>query len=270
MFSPIHKVGGKGQRAKRIIKYFPAHKIYVEPYCGGASVFFAKEPVAIEVLNDLDHTLIDFFKVLREPALRKILLDALRLTPYARADYQEAYNWREEPELVERMRKWYIVNRQAVGGIYGAGWSLSNSPDTVRRGVAMHISAWLSAIDGLPEAAARLLTTQLECRPAIECFSLYDSASTLFYCDPPYIHETRKDISLYKYEMSLEEHEQLVQCLLKIKGSAVLSGYKHPIYDTLLTKGWSFYKFTCKTGTSPNAASSRIECLYIKINMSGT
>lgn len=50
--------------------------------------------------------------------------------------------------------------------------------------------------------AERLLRVQIENRPAVDLIRLYDDAGTLFYCDPPYVHETRGDSKAYGFEMS--------------------------------------------------------------------
>lgn len=65
----------------------------------------------------------------------------------------------------------------------------------------------------------------------------YDTVETLFYCDPPYVLETRKS-GKYKHEMSLDDHRELVALLLKVKGKVILSGYRHPVYEPLEQAGW--------------------------------
>lgn len=73
------------------------------------------------------------------------------------------------------------------------------------------ISRWLGSVDHLPWIAERLLRVQIENRPAIDVIRLYDSPDTLFYCDPPYIHETRGDHNAYVKEMTNEEHRELAE-----------------------------------------------------------
>ena len=87
------------------------------------------------------------------------------------------------------------------------------------------VSRWPGAIEDLPDIALRLLRVQIENRPAIEVIRLYDSPETLFYCDPPYIHETRGDNNAYSYEMSDEEHCELALVLNSVQGLVAISGY---------------------------------------------
>ncbi len=87
------------------------------------------------------------------------------------------------------------------------------------------VSRWLGSIKGLPQIAERLLRVQIENRPAIEVIRQYDSVGTLFYCDPPYPHESRGDKNAYGYEMSEDDHRELAYVLGQIKGLLAISGY---------------------------------------------
>jgi DNA adenine methylase len=99
------------------------------------------------------------------------------------------------------------------------------------------ISRWFGGIDALPEIATRLLRVQIENRPAIDVIRLYDSEATLFYCDPPYLHDTRGDSKAYGFEMTKENHIELAEELRKCKGQVALSGYRNNLMDKLY-KGW--------------------------------
>lgn len=99
------------------------------------------------------------------------------------------------------------------------------------------VSRWMGSVEMLPEIASRLLRVQIENRPAKEVIDLYDSKETLFYCDPPYPHETRGDSKAYGYEMSNDDHILLAQQLGNIKGYAAVSGYRCDLYDNIFV-GW--------------------------------
>jgi predicted nucleic acid-binding Zn ribbon protein len=76
---PVRYKGGKWRLADWIIGYFPKHESYVEPFCGGASIFFQKTPSAIETLNDLNKNIVTFFDMLR--AFPEELIRSIELTP---------------------------------------------------------------------------------------------------------------------------------------------------------------------------------------------
>ncbi len=95
------------------------------------------------------------------------------------------------------------------------------------------VSRWLGAVEQLPEIALRLIRVQIENRPALDCIRLYDTDDTLFYCDPPYLHETRGDSRAYAYEMSNEQHAELADALNAAKGLVALSNYDCPLMEKL-------------------------------------
>jgi DNA adenine methylase len=99
------------------------------------------------------------------------------------------------------------------------------------------VSRWLGSIDMLPEIAERFLRVQIENRPATDVIRLYDDETTLFYCDPPYPHESRGDAKAYLFEMTDWEHEELASVLHSAKGKAAVSGYRCQLMDTLY-KDW--------------------------------
>lgn len=95
------------------------------------------------------------------------------------------------------------------------------------------VSRWLGSAYDLVEIAARLIRVQIDNRPAVEVIRAYDTEDTLFYCDPPYPHESRGDAKAYEYEMTDEEHEELAHLLHSVKGKVAVSGYRCPLMDRL-------------------------------------
>ncbi len=91
----------------------------------------------------------------------------------------------------------------------------------------------MGSVDNLAWVAARLLRVQIECRPAVEVIKTYDSPDTLFYCDPPYPHESRGDAKAYGYEMSESEHRDLASLLHVAKGKVAVSGYRCSLMDEI-------------------------------------
>src|ERR1700722_13931666 len=66
MRGPLSYIGGKTRLAEQIIAMFPAHKTYVEVFSGGAQIFFHKKKSAVEILNDLDGEIGNFFRVCQQ------------------------------------------------------------------------------------------------------------------------------------------------------------------------------------------------------------
>lgn len=247
---PVKWHGGKHYLCHRIIEQFPEHRTYVEPFGGAASVLLNKPPSSIEVYNDLDRRLTRLFRVLRDDGdeLRRRLV----LTPYSEHEFDAAV----EPagDEVEQARRDFVRWRQSLGG---RGDSFSFTLHRVRRGMADVVSGYLSAIDEvLPTIVERFRQVQIENRPFEWVIKKYDSASTLFYCDPPYLHETRAKGSLdvYGHEMTEDDHRELAKVLNGCQGHVVLSGYASPLYAQLY-RGWSVVSFDLPN----NAAGGKIK-----------
>ena len=212
---------------KYLLPLIPPHITYVEPFGGGAQLLFAKPPSKVEVYNDIDEGLVNFFRVLRDARKAPKLIELLKLTPYSREEYN-AYRqtWGEQQDDVEKARQWFVVCRQSFGGIFGGSWGFTV---TNARGGPPR---WWNCIVGLPEVVDRLKYVQIEHHDFRKIFQIYDTPETLFYIDPPYIRETRRD-SQYRSDLTNEDHRDLVSILLQIEGMAIVSGYNHPIYNKL-------------------------------------
>lgn len=226
---------------KRLLSHIPPHHIYVEVFGGGASLLFAKPPSPVEVYNDVDGGLVGFYRVLRDPEKFARFYQLVQLTPYSHEEYNDCREtWEDKEDEVERARKWYVVARQSFGGRFGSGWGFVVKESN--RGMAQVVSQWLSAIDNLPQIHERISRVQIENRDYRDIIPCYDTIDTLFYCDPPYIHGTRKG-QRYAHEMTDDDHQDLVEMLLEIKGMAMLSGYRHEIYQPLEEAGWARHDY---------------------------
>jgi len=183
----------------------------------------------VEIYNDLDGRITRLFRVLRNRGQE--LQKLLSLTPYSEVEFalcQETVD-----DELEQTRRDFVRWRQSIGG-RGDGFSFTLH--RVRRGMTDVVSGYLSAIDDqLPLIVERLRRVQILCRPARDVIKNWDSKDTLFYCDPPYVHETRHPSSreVYGVEMSAADHRRLAESLSACKGRVVLSGYHGELYDEL-------------------------------------
>ncbi|MFZ0887244.1 MAG: DNA adenine methylase [Candidatus Binataceae bacterium] len=253
--------GGKFNHLDWLLPLLPACHHYCEPFAGSAAVLLNREPSPVESYNDIDGEVVNFFRVLREQKDR--LTEAIGLTPFAREEFYRALNGHGETlSAVERARRFFIRARQVRTGLAQTAslgrWA--NCKNTTRAGMSGVVSRWLGSIEALPEIAIRLLRVQIENRPANEVIRLYDARTTLFYCDPPYPHETRGDSKAYGFEMSDEDHRDLAMLLSRIKGKAAVSGYRGPLMDEIY-KGWRRHDAPLKQCHS--IKKTRQECLWM-------
>jgi DNA adenine methylase len=219
-----------------IIRHFPPHEVYVEPFAGSASVLLQKQTARTEVLNDLNGRIVSAFRVLRDPAMSARLKDMLQMTPCSIVEYLAA---REvSPDPIEDARRLIILGHQSHGstGASGkkSGWRRGLRP----RGPAS-ANEWASLHEAVMAWADRLRATYLECNPAIAVIAQWDSPQTLHYVDPPYVATTRANgLSAYTHEMTDNDHRDLAETLHKCVGMVVLSGYPCELYDWELYPGW--------------------------------
>lgn len=230
--------GGKFSHLNWLLPLLPRCHHYCEPFAGSAAVLLNREPSPVETYNDIDGEVANFFRVLRDE--KDKLIEAIGLTPFSREEFYKAVTTNGEPlSDCERARRFFVRARQARTGLAQTAslgrWA--NCKNTSRAGMSGVVSRWLGSIEDLPEIALRLLRVQIENRPALEVIELYDDRDTLFYCDPPYLHETRGDPKAYRFEMSAEDHRTLARVLNRLKGKVAVSGYRCSLMDQLY-EGW--------------------------------
>ena len=262
--APIAWMGGKSLLANWIPEHFPPHKTYVEPYGGMANVLLKKRPSQIEVYNDIDSRLVNFFQVIRDPEKLQVLQRLCELTPYSRSEFGAAVQASEPTDPIQRAHWFFVRCRQARGGLGSleltpGAWATSTR---VRREMPEPVSKYLSAIDGLPDVAGRLRNMVIESLPAINILEKYDQSDVLFYCDPPYPHSTLANDkqSLYGFTMSESDHSVFLNKIKSLKGKVIVSSYSSPMYDSVLAD-WSKVEKQTHVQFS-NSGGSRTEAIW--------
>ncbi|MGH9431385.1 MAG: DNA adenine methylase [Terriglobia bacterium] len=230
--------GGKFSHLDWLLPLLPPCHHYCEPFAGSAAVLLNREPSPVESYNDLDGEVVNFFRVLRD--YKNELIEAIGLTPFSREEFYVALSTNGEPiSSLERARRFFVRARQTRTGLAQTSslgrWA--NCKGTSRAGMSGVVSRWLGSVHSLPHIALRLLRVQIENRPAIDVIKLYDSAESLFYCDPPYVHSSRGDSKAYGFEMKDVDHEELATVLNRCKGKVAVSGYHCDLMDTMY-RGW--------------------------------
>lgn len=231
--------GGKFRIAPWVMSHFPPHTCYVEPFGGAAGVLLQKPRCYAEVYNDLDGEVVNFFRVLQDPALRAQLVDLVVHTPYARAEFEKA--WLPARGQVERARR-LAIRAQMGFGSGGATRDTTGFRVDIKRKYGTAQALWAEYPEAIAKAGQRFAGVLIECRPALEVLAHHDSPETLHFVDPPYLHSVRSTHAGssgrgYKHEMTDEDHQALLEAILGLQGMVVVSGYASPLYDTALA-GW--------------------------------
>lgn len=272
MRSPITWFGGKGNMTAKLLPLIPRHHIYCEVFGGGGSVLFAKEPSNVEIYNDINADLFNFFGVLRNPEQFEQFNKLVNLTLFSRKEFQDARKSFAQGNAVERAWRFFTSARQSFAGqLTSWGYGVTSSS----KGMASQPSRWLSALEKLPEVHARLMRVQVENDRWERILERYDTPETFFYLDPPYVPSTRKS-GKYEHELSEADHYLLVDTCLKLKGKVLLSGYPNKIYQKLERSGWDNlrWKTICQTtgktrGTKniPSARLARVESVWMNYKL---
>jgi len=263
--SPFAWYGGKFYYAEWIISHFCEHRVFIEPFGGAANILLNKSDSEVEIFNDLDNRIVNFFKVLRDKKQFNELIKFLNLTPYSRKEFEDVINESDPQDPVRKAWRFFVMCRQAIGGLgmsklTASSWAMSLR---TRRMMAEPVSKYLSAIEGLQEIAERFRSVAIENMDAIKLIKKYDCQDALIYCDPPYLPETRHgaNANTYAFEMSFEDHEILLDTLIECNARVIISGYHSNLYDKKLKK-WRTDSIEGKSHVA-NSGQLRKEVLWM-------
>jgi DNA adenine methylase len=266
---PLKWHGGKHYLARRVLALMPPHLHYVEPYFGGGQVLFARDRAdrrlwwtgrtsdgrkadgVSEVINDLNGDLMNFYTVLKDPKLFGRLRHRLDLTLHAEAEWQAARDLLAGAggDAVARAAALFILCRQSLSGRMDAFAPTVRT--RLRGGRNDGVNGWWTAVEGLEAVHHRLRDVKVLHRPALEVIRSEDTSATVFYLDPPYLHETRTATKVYgAFEMTEADHRELLGVLRRCQAKILLSGYASRLYDEALAD-WSRHTFDL-----PNNAAS--------------
>jgi DNA adenine methylase len=275
---PLKWHGGKAYCAPWIISRMPPHLNYVEPYFGGGAVLFARDPGdrglwlpphrgVSEVVCDLNGELTNFWNVLACEVQFPRFLRIAQATPFSEGLWGGsggALGGDCCDDEAARAAYFFVLNRQSLAGRMKNFTGVTKT--RLRSGMNNEVSAWLSAVEGLPAVHERLKRVLiLKPQPALRVIDRFDLPETLFYLDPPYVHESRATTGEYgAFEMSGAEHEGLLGRLSRCKAKWMLSGYRNAVYDRF----FAGFPHTLHTFEVPNQASGakvkerKTECLW--------
>lgn len=216
MFQPVIPwIGGKRRLAKKILPLFPDHSCYVEPFAGGAALFFIKQPTHTEVLNDCNNELITLYRVLQHH-----LEEFIRQFKWALISRQ-MYQWLKiTPEEtltdIQRAARFYYLQKMSFGGKV-SGRSFGTAASDPPRFNLLRIE------EDLSQAHLRLSRVYIEHLDWQRCIDKYDRAYTLFFMDPPYWQTEG-----YGVTFSFDQYEKLAKAMRTMKGKSILTINDHP------------------------------------------
>lgn len=203
-------IGGKRRLAKQLLSFFPKHDCYVEPFCGAAALFFAKDPSRVEVINDINTELVNLYRVVQHH-----LEEFIRQFKWSLVS-RKMYEWLQltTPDTltdIQRAARFYYLQKMAFGGKV-SGQSFGTATTAAPRLNLLRIE------EDLSQAHLRLSRVYVEHLDWLTCIKKYDREHTLFYCDPPYWQTEG-----YGVDFAFENYIQLAELAKNIKGKMIIS-----------------------------------------------
>jgi DNA adenine methylase len=231
MKTPITYYGGKQKLAKTIIKNIPSdHTLYGEPFGGGLAVFFEKEPSDVEVINDTNSELVNFYRVVQNDFVG--LEKEIRITLHSRDMFRKASVIYNNPDMFSEIKRAWAVwclSSQGFAGLLDGSWGYDVGKNTTTKKISNKRASFTE------DYAIRLQNVQIECTDAIRIIRSRDSKSSFFYCDPPYVGSDCGHYDGY----SQEDFDGLLKILSRIKGKFLLSSYPNSELKGFKAKyGW--------------------------------
>lgn len=258
-YAPISYYGGKANMLKHILPLMVKHRLYVEPFCGGASVFWAKEPSYREILNDINSEVINFYRVTKTKF--EELKVEIECTLSSRSQYNLAKKIYKDPDnYSDVLRAWafWTQTNMSFSNILCGSWAYAKLHQGGSDGSNIFwkkqkFNEWVDL---------RLKSTQLECDDALNVIKRYDTYNTFFYIDPPYISSHRVHVHFHGY--TKEDFYDLLCTLSEIKGKFILSSYPEECLSEFKLKcNWNYKEFNkaiLVNNTSPKK-QQKTECL---------
>jgi len=247
--TPISYYGGKQRLLSTILSKIPKHKLYCEPFLGGAAIFFGKEPSEVEVINDTNKELINFYRICKEKFLD--LQTLVRITLHSRTAHRDAKIIYENPHLFSDVhRAWavWVLSSQSFSAMLDGTWGYDKSKRTTTTKITNKREQFTE------DLAIRLQGAQIECADALYIIQSRDAADSFFYCDPPYFNSDCGHYDGY----TIEDFEQLLKALSEIKGKFLLSSYPSPLLMRWAKQmGW--HQWSLETGVSVNNKSGYLK-----------
>lgn len=232
----------------------PAHVVYCEPCFGSGSVLLQKPASKLEVANDLDGRVTNFFEILRSRP--RELVEAINLTPWHEGEYRRALVLASDP--LEDARRFFLTCWASVkGGPAPAAGDYRWQKKNTRRSAAVRDIANLGH---LLAAADRLKNVQFLQRDALGVIGKMQGTGALIYFDPPYLHVTRRNRRGYRHEPAAAWHVEAADLLRAHNGPVIVAGYRSELYAGLY-EAHNWRRVERRQGT--NSGGSAVECLWL-------
>jgi DNA adenine methylase len=250
---PASYYGGKQQLLTRLLPRIPEHRKYNEPFLGGGAVFWSKEPSEIEVVNDLDGFVTNFYRVIKTDfSALKALVDSI---PYSREAHDEACIMRQFPTLfsdVQRAWSFFFMANTSMFSILG---NIMNTPSRDQK----PITTFTNKVERFSDVyAERLKKVFIENRNALYVIKTHDGVDTFHFIDPPYFNSDCGHYGGYTHS----DYEALLVLLGTLEGKFLLTCYPSDLLDHYAAlNNWHIERIEMQLSASKTKGKKKVECL---------
>lgn len=250
--SPIRWAGGKYRIRKKILEILPPHQCYIEVFGGAGWVLFGKQQSKVEILNDIDGEVMNFFRVVKQKP--KELIRSFKWDLVSREEFETLRDMPPEQIAastdVDRAHRFFYLIMASWGGEFGNPRFQTSISD------GGHGNRLIGALKNIntriTEAHKRLQTVIIESRDWKECIDQYDgdyqTKQIVMYLDPPY---PDNNVNYHHNMRSWDDHVLLAQKLRLMKSHFILSTYDLPRIRELY-RGFHIYPIEFAAGMPKN------------------
>lgn len=220
MKTPTSYYGGKQNLVKTILPLLPKHTTYVEPFVGGGAIFWAKNRSEVEVINDYNRELVNFYECVQNDFVD--LEKMIRISLHSRSLHNDATVIYNSPHMFTRTKRaWavWVLAAQSFSSMLDGTWGY----DKIKGSTSQKIKSKRDSFT--LDLSIRLQNVQIECTDALRVIRNRDYADAFHYCDPPYFNSDCGHYDGY----SKEDFKALLNLLSNVEGKFLLSSYPSDI-----------------------------------------
>jgi DNA adenine methylase len=262
MKTPLTYYGGKQSLVPIILPLIPEHTTYVEPFIGGGALLWAKEPSDIEVINDNDRELINFYEVVRNDFVD--LEKMVRISLHSRSLHNDATVIYNNPHMFSRIKRawavWTLAS-QSFSSKFNGSWGYEKKHQRGSRLLVKKRESFTL------DYAERLQSVQIECTDALRVIHSRDHSGAFHYCDPPYFNSNCGHYNGYNEN----DFRRLLELLESVGGKFLLSSYPSEVLTTFIEKnGWYTKRLEKKVSVATGVGTTgkrKIEVLTANYNL---
>jgi len=258
--TPVSYYGGKQTLLRHISPLVPKHKTYTEAYAGGAALFFEKPPAEVEVINDINCNLINFYQVLqtRFPELKA----EIDKTLHSRDMHLKARIIYDHPTLfdpIERAWALWVCSKEGFAAKLDGSWGYDKAKNTTAKKIQNAKDAFTIMLQ------QRIEHTQIESTDGLRIIKSRDSESTFHFVDPPYVGT---DCGHYEGTFNEQNFIELLELLSAISGKFMLTMFPHPILSEFIQKyGWHVVEVERSISASKSSRRRQVELIVMNYSV---